>query len=102
MYGLCVYDVIMARVSERWDFRVAPETDDLVRRAADAADRSLTDFVVAAARVEAERVLADRTTFVLSPEQWERFIEVLDRPERDNPGLARLFSKPSVFQPEEE
>jgi uncharacterized protein (DUF1778 family) len=94
-----VYYLVMARVSERWDFRVAPETDDLVRRAADASDRSLTDFVVAAARVEAERILADRTTFVLSPEQWERFIDVLDRPERDNPGLARLFIKPSVFHP---
>ena len=39
----------MARTKERWDFRVAPETDRLVRRAAETADRTLTDFVVGAA-----------------------------------------------------
>lgn len=92
-----MYSGYMARVKERWDFRVASDTDDLVRRAAETTDRTLTDFVVAAATMEAERVLADRTTFVLDAEQWEKFIEILDRPERDNPGLARLFSKPSVF-----
>jgi len=52
---------------------------------------------VDAAVVEAERVLADRREFVLDAEQWERFVEVLDRPPQENPGLAKLFSKPSVF-----
>jgi uncharacterized protein (DUF1778 family) len=42
-------------------------------------------------------VLADRTSFVLERGQWERFVELLDRPPRDNPGLERLFSRPSVF-----
>lgn len=87
----------MARIKERWDFRVAPETDRLVRRAAEAADRTLTDFVVDAAMLEAERLLADRTQFVLGAAQWERFIELLDRAPQDNPGLERLFSRPSVF-----
>ncbi len=53
--------------------------------------------VVDAAVVAAERVLADRREFVLDAEQWERFVEVLDRPPQENPGLAKLFSKPSVF-----
>ena len=52
---------------------------------------------VDAAVVEAERVLADRREIVLDAEQWERFVEVLDRPPQENPGLAKLFSKPSVF-----
>ena len=47
--------------------------------------------------VEAERLLADRTHFVLEPERWERFVEPLDRPPQDNPGLRELFSRPSVF-----
>ena len=87
----------MAKLKERWDFRVDPETDRLVRQAAETAERTLTDFVVDAAIVEAERLLADRTQFVLEAEQWERFVEVLDRSPQDNPGLAKLFSKPSVF-----
>ena len=87
----------MRQVSERWDFRVAPGTDSLVRRAAQLADRTLTEFVVDAAVLEAERVLADRTQFVLGREEWARFVEILDRPPRENPGLKKLFSRPSVF-----
>lgn len=87
----------MAKIKERWDFRVASETDRLVREAAETTDRTLTDFVIGAAVVEAERVLADRTQFVLDSEEWNRFVELLDRPPQDNPGLKRLFSKPSIF-----
>ncbi len=87
----------MPQANQRWDFRVASRTDTLVRRAAEATDRSLTDFVVDAAVFEAERVLADRTQFALPPEQWARFIEILDRPPQENPGLRRLFSRPSAF-----
>lgn len=90
----------MSRIKERWDFRVAAETDRLVRQAAATADRTLTDFVVDAAVVEAERLLADRAHFVLEKEQWNRFVELLDRSPQDNPGLAKLFSTPSVFTTE--
>jgi uncharacterized protein (DUF1778 family) len=90
----------MAKVKERWDFRVASETDQLVRQAAETADQTLTDFVVDAAVVEAERVLADRTQFVLDAERWDRFVELLDRAPQENPGLEKLFSKPSVFTTE--
>lgn len=88
----------MAKVKERWDFRVDPETDRLVRRAAETSERTLTDFVVGAAVLEAERLLADRSEFVLDAEEWERFVALLDRSPRDSPGLERLFSKPSVFR----
>jgi uncharacterized protein (DUF1778 family) len=87
----------MAKVKERWDFRVDRETDRLVRRAAETSEQTLTDFVVDAAVLEAERLLADRTQFVLDADQWERFVELLDRSPQDNPGLEKLFSKPSVF-----
>lgn len=90
----------MAKVKERWDFRVAPETDQLVRQAAETADRTLTDFVVDAAVIEAERVLADRTRFVLDTEQWSRFVDLLDRPPQKQRGLEKLLSEPSVFAAE--
>ena len=57
LYGSCVYNENVAKAEERWDFRIAPDTDRLVRQAAETADRTLTDFVVDAAVVEAERVL---------------------------------------------
>lgn len=43
-------------------------------------------------------ILADRTRFVLDPSDWERFNEALDRPAQENPGLAKLFAKPSIFE----
>jgi len=100
LYGFCVYSPCMANVKERWDFRVDAETDRLVRQAAQTAERTLTDFVVDAAVVEAERLLADRREFTLEPERWERFVELLDRSPQDSPGLEKLFSKPSVFSAE--
>ena len=88
----------MATTKQRWDFRVDPDADRLVRMAAETAQTTLTDFVVDAAVLEAERQLADRTRFVLDGERWDRFVTLLDRPPRENPGLQRLFSKPSVFE----
>ena len=88
----------VARATDRWDFRVAADADEFVRRAADVSHRTLTDFVVEAAVIAADRVLGDRTRFDLEDEQWMRFMEMLDRPPQENPGLAKLFSKPSVFE----
>jgi uncharacterized protein (DUF1778 family) len=84
-------------MSARWTFRVEPTIDRLVRTAAATSHRTLTEFVVSAAGLAADRVLADRTSFALERGQWERFVERLDRPPRDNPRLERLFSRPSVF-----
>jgi len=88
----------MVTSKQRWDFRVDPEADRLVRMAAATARATLTDFVVDAAVLEAERQLAHRTRFVLDGEQWDRLVELLDRPPRESPGLQRLISKPSAFE----
>ena len=93
-----MYNRRVGKFKERWDFRVDADTDRLVRQAAQTAERTLTDFVVDAAVIEAERLLADRREFVLDAEQWLRFVTLLDRSPQDNPGLEKLFSKPSVFR----
>jgi len=90
----------MATAKQRWDFRVEPNADRLVRQAAETTATTLTNFVVDAAVLEAERLLADRTRFVLDGEQWDRFVAVLDRPPDDSPGLDKLFGEPSVFSAE--
>ncbi len=82
----------------RWNLRVAPDADSVVREAAALSHRNLTDFVLQAAVVEAERVLADRTRFVLDPAHWDQFVELLDRPAQDKAGLAKLFEKSSIFE----
>jgi len=81
----------------RWTLRVTEPADQVVRAAASASHRNLTDFVVSAAVGEAERVLADRTRYVLDDTAWQQFVELLDRPAREPEGLRTLFATESVF-----
>lgn len=83
--------------TQRWDMRVAEHVDAVVRLAAEQTDQSLTDFVVQAARAVAEDTLADRRVFRLDETAWDEFVEILDRPARPIPELARLLSSASVF-----
>jgi uncharacterized protein (DUF1778 family) len=82
----------------RWTVRVAEPADRVVRAAASVSHRNLTEFVVGAAVGEAERVLGDRTRFVLGEAEWDRFVELLDRSPRSSPGLAKLFATKSAFE----
>jgi len=84
--------------ASRWNLRVAPDDDIVVRKAADEENRELSDFIRSAAVLEAERILADRAVFTLENTQWDRFMEILDRPPRIPSGLEELFSRPSVFE----
>jgi uncharacterized protein (DUF1778 family) len=52
--------------TERVHLRVAASDDQLFRSAAAATQESLPEFLVESGRERAERVLADRTRFVLS------------------------------------
>lgn len=81
-----------------WNFRIAPDDDELVRAASSATGATLSSFVREAAITEARRVLADRTIFELDEPEWERFQELLAREPRVSEGLRELFSKPSVFE----
>jgi uncharacterized protein (DUF1778 family) len=92
-----VYTDAVPKVTERWDLRVATETDELVRRAAEASEKTLTEFVRDAAALEADRILADRTQVELPRERWTRFVEMLDRPPQENPGLRKLFARSNAF-----
>lgn len=82
----------------RWNLRVERNEDEIVRAASDAAGTSYSNFIRDAAVVEAQRILADRTRFILDEEQWHLFNELLDRPPRVPSGLRDLFSRPSVFE----
>jgi uncharacterized protein (DUF1778 family) len=82
----------------RWNLRVEDSEDALVRAASKASKTSYSSFIRSAAVSEAQRVLADRSQFPLSPAKWEEFTELLERPPKVPEGLRRLYSKPSVFE----
>ena len=80
--------------TQRVHLRVAASDDELFRVAAAAAHESLSEFLVEGGRERAERLLADRARFVLSPRQWRDFGAALDRPPREIPELVELFRRP--------
>jgi uncharacterized protein (DUF1778 family) len=73
--------------------RVAASDYELLGSAAVALEQSISEFLLESGRERAKRVLADRTRFVLSPEEWRRFSTALDRPARENPALVELFRR---------
>ena len=79
--------------SQRVNLRVASRDDELFRRAAAVADESLSEFLVEGGRERAARLLADRTRFVLSDEDWVAFSDALDRPVQTDPALVDLFRR---------
>ncbi len=90
--------VIATAKEERLAIRIAPETKDLLRRAAERQHASLSHFIVGAALERATSLLADETRLVVSQEMADAFCAALDAPARDIPALTRLFAEKSVLE----
>ena len=73
--------------------RATPEQETVLLRAAEVAHKSLTDFVLDAAYRAAEQTLLDQRLFMVSGSQYQALLDMMDRPESENPGLADLFSR---------
>ena len=65
----------------------------VLRRAAEAAHKSLTDFILDSACLAAEQTLLDQRLFMTSSKDYQAFLDLLDRPARSNAGLKDLFSR---------
>jgi uncharacterized protein (DUF1778 family) len=70
----------------------------VLRRAADAAHKSLTDFILESACQVAKETLIDQRLFVVSGEQAQSLLEVLEQSAVDNAGLRDLFSRPEPWE----
>lgn len=82
---------------QRINVRVSELQRDLIVRAAEAAGKSMSDFLLEAGCSEAERTLADQRVFELQPGQWDKFIAALDRPVVEKPRLRKLIETPGVL-----
>ena len=83
--------------TQKLDLRLTPAAKTILRAAAAAAQRSVSDFVLESAVARAEQTLADRRNFGLDAEQWSAFVAALDAPVRELPRVRRLLRKPSIF-----
>lgn len=84
--------------SEKIDLRVTPDVKQKLYRAAAAARRSVSEFVLEGALSHADETLSDRQHFGLNAEQWIAFISALDAPTRNHPRLKRLLNEPGLFE----
>jgi uncharacterized protein (DUF1778 family) len=106
---LCVYcDNVTHKIQEsitvktnarsaRLGLRATPEQEAVLRRAAEVAHKSMTDFILDSACRAAEQTLLDQRLFLVSSSQSQALLDMLDRPARDNPGLQELFSRPAPW-----
>ncbi|HKP94199.1 MAG TPA: DUF1778 domain-containing protein [Fibrobacteria bacterium] len=79
--------------SARFGLRTTVEQEKILRRAADVSHKSLTDYILDSACQAAEKTLLDQRLFMVSGSRFQSMLELLDAPEKSNPGLKRLFSK---------
>lgn len=79
--------------SARLGLRATPEQEAVLRRAADVAHKSLTDFILDSACLAAEQTLLDQRLFVVPGSQYQALMDLLERPAQDNDGLRDLFAR---------
>lgn len=79
--------------SSRLGLRATHAQETVLRRAAEVAHKSLTDFILDAATQAAEQTLLDQRLFMVSGGQYQALLTLMDRPASDNPGLADLLSR---------
>lgn len=85
------------RKNQRFEFRTTSDDRDLFDRAAQAAGVPVSAFANEELRMAAQRVLADRIEFTLSPVESALWEELNSRPVRDLPELKAFLREPSVF-----
>jgi uncharacterized protein (DUF1778 family) len=86
--------------SRRINLRASAPQETLIRAGAKVRGVNITDFILESACTRAEQVIADQTTFTLSPQQWRAFTDALDRPPmaKPKPRLQKLLSEKSVLE----
>ena len=83
----------VATRTARLGLRTTPHQEAVLRRAAEVSHKSMTDFILDSAYQAAEQTLLDQRLFLVSGSQSKALLDLLDRPEQDNPGLKDLFSR---------
>ena len=83
---------------KKLDLRLTASAKRTLQIAANAARRSVSEFVLESALARAEETLPDRRRFGLTAGQWAAFQATLDAPPKPAPRLRRLLREPSVFE----
>jgi uncharacterized protein (DUF1778 family) len=79
--------------SARLGLRATPEQEVVLRRAAEVAHKSLTEFILDSACLAAQQTLLDQRLFMVSGSQYQALMDSLEQPEQANEGLRDLFAR---------
>lgn len=83
--------------TERFNVRLSEREAQLIRIGAEHRGVNITNFILESACVRAAQEIAEARHFELSPKDWQRFSEALDRPAKAKPRLKRLFAESTVL-----
>jgi uncharacterized protein (DUF1778 family) len=75
------------------NLRISPDDRNIIDRAARAAGKTRTEFMVEAARRAAHDTLLDMTLVLVDHATFGRFKQALDAPINPHPGLRALVSQ---------
>ena len=83
--------------SERIDIRTTPSVKRVLQDAAAAKNKTVTEFMLDTALVEAAELRANQRLFTFNKAQWKAFTAALDAPTKPRPRLEKLMREPGVF-----
>jgi uncharacterized protein (DUF1778 family) len=84
------------RKEERLAVRATPRQAALIRQAAEAQGRTVTDFILETATERAERLLAERQHLTVTSTAWDEFVAAVEAPTEPVPALVDLFTDPDL------
>lgn len=87
--------------TQRINLRATQRQEALLRRAAEATDHTLTEFILDSAVDNAQQVLADRRWFTANEEQYAEFLRLLDAPLPSTTKFDKLLApRPNATDPQ--
>jgi len=81
----------------RFSIRATAKQKELIARAANAVNKTISEFVLENAVEAAKALELDNANFVVSREKYKAFLAALDEPPKSIPALRKLFSDESVL-----
>lgn len=97
MSTLATHGKLTARTA-RLGIRATPRQQMLIVRAAEAANKSVTEFILHSACEAAENTLLNQRFFLLNDEEWKKFQENLEQPAKIKPGLKKLLEEKAPWE----
>ncbi|MBO9688252.1 type II toxin-antitoxin system TacA family antitoxin [Roseateles chitosanitabidus] len=80
------------------NLRVSEEAKDLIDRAAAAAGKTRTDFMLDAALQSARNAVLDQAFFQVDAAQLQAFQDILDRPLSENAALQQMLARKAPWE----